>query len=286
MNIKSSFILCSSLLALLFFSNTAYSHDRFILPTHTVLSGKEAQSISLIASISNDVFHPDMPLGDDGKGTSNGHLKKLFAQLQSSATTPDGTKENINWRAYIRQSVSDYTLKKDGTYRLSIVQPPTPMTTFKNADGTPNRKFGKNPELPEGAKDIKNRLISSRVETFISKNEPDRKALAPVGSGLELGGETHPNDLFINEPVSLQLFMNGKAPATNTKVQLIRAGTRHRNQRDEIIVNTDDTGRFDVIFKEAGFYLLKADIEIKGDTNSAIDFYHHSLYVTLEVFPE
>lgn len=277
--------LYSSLLATLIIGTQAYAHGRFILPTHTVLSGKETQKISLISSISNDIFHPDMPLADDGKANIDKRLQGMFKQLKTIATNPDGQIEPMSWQAHARLSVSDYSLAKDGTYRLSIVQSPTHMTTFKNADGSPNRVFGKNSELPENITHIKRRLIASRVDTFISRNTPNKKALSPVGAGLELGGESHPNDLFINEPVSFKLLMNGKSPEKSINVKLVQSGTRHRNKRDEIDITTAKTGEFDVTFKKAGFYLLEAEVETEAMENSDIDFYHYSLYITLEVFP-
>lgn len=263
------------------------AHGRYILPSHTQLSGEEAKYVTLLASISNDVFHPDKPLGNNGGGEVNAFLDNLFKALEVSITNPDGSVSNaIQWQAFHRQSISDLIIDKSGTYRISLVQPPTSLVTFKNSDGTPSRIFGKAQGLPTGATDIVYRTTASRTETFITRNAPTSAALRSTGSGLELMGETHPNDLFVGEPVRFQLFLNGKPLSDRTFVHITRDGTRHRNQRNTLESETDTSGNFTVIFEQAGMYLLEVNHTNKGAKNSGIDFHHNTLYVTLEVFPE
>jgi len=276
--IVSTFTLASSL---------GFAHGRYILPTHTVLSTNGAESIGLISSISNDVYHADLPLGDNGKGTVPKDLENMFRSLKSILLQPDGVMvEGPSWQSFSRFSAADLTLEQAGTYRLSLVQPATAMTTFKHSDGSPGRVFGPNPKLPEGAKGTVYRMVSSRVETFISKNSPNRLALKPVAGGLALGGATHPNDLFVDERVSFSLTYDGQPLSAKTQVHLVREGTRHRNQRNEIKVKTDEFGHFSLVFSESGFYLLEAEVEFEAGEGDAMDVYHHSLYVTLEVFPQ
>ncbi|MFW2374641.1 MAG: DUF4198 domain-containing protein [Gammaproteobacteria bacterium] len=284
---KQKHVTCAGLLLLFLFSNTAASHGRFILPTHTVLSGKDPKAVSLIASISNDIFHPDTPLGDNGKGVVPTPLRGLFKQLQAYVIGPDGQKyDNISWQAHERMSVADYTLADDGTYRIVLQQSPTAMTTFNNKDGTPGRAFGNTPVIPEGVTKLTRRMVSSRVEAFISKNAPNRKAMDTTGVGLELIAENHFNDLFVNEPISMTLLLDGKSLQQGSRVYLLRSGTRHRNQREEQIFETDNQGNFEFTIRQPGFYLLETEVDIPGSQDTGIDFYHHSLYITLEVFPE
>lgn len=275
------------LFAVLFLAQNARAHGRFILPTHTVLSGEKAQTVGLIASISNDIFHPDRALGDNGKGVVEPDLKNLFSILREQVILPDGSvSDEISWQAFSRFSVADLPVEKSGTYRVSLVQPEVHMTTFKKPDGTPWRTFGKMQDIPEGATDIVRRTTASRVDTFITYNNTTRKAVEPTGVGLELAGETHPNDAFAGEPVKFRLFFNGKPVGQGVTGHFIRQSTRHRNQRGEIEVETDKDGRFTVTFDEAGFYLLEAEYGFPGEKDTDVDMHHHGLYLTLEVFPE
>ncbi|MDJ0837631.1 MAG: DUF4198 domain-containing protein [Acidobacteriota bacterium] len=261
-------------------------HDRYILPSHTVLSGEE-QNITLIASVSNDMFHADRPFGDNGKGVVPESLKGFFQTLSPVIIHPDGKCIETNiWQAFARFSVGDLALREPGTYRISLVQPDSHMTTFRKADGSPGRVFGKNAVVPDGAVEVVRRLTSSRVETFVTLNAPGRKALTPTGDGLELSGITHPNDLFTGESADFQLFYNGKALSAPANVTIVRGGTRHRNQRNPQEITTQADGRFQVTFKEAGFYLIQAEAVFKGSPGSGIDSRHAGLFLTVEVFPE
>lgn len=267
-------------------ATTALAHDRYLLPSHTVLSG-EKESISLVASISNDMFHHDRPLGDDGQGNVPSRLKGLFASLQGEVIYPNGNVDKQHpWRAYARFSASDMNLTEHGTYRIGLNQKPSLMLTFKKKDGQGGRAFGKKAVAPEGATNVKRYMTSSRVETYVTLDAPSQAAWKPQGEGVELTGESHPNDLFVGEPAQFRLTRDGQALTKATKVTLVREDTRHRNQRKEIEVETDDTGAFTVTFPEAGFYLLKASTSEPGKAGSGIDAHYYSLYVTLEVFPE
>jgi len=285
--LKFSVIIMSILLSQLMFIDAAFSHERFIMPSHTVLSGDKAQSISLISSISNDIFHPDKPLGDNGKGVVPNELQALFKALQPIVITPDGIlSTNVSWQAFSRFSVADVNIDKKGTYRIGLIQPKVRMTTYTKLDGNPWRVFGEHASIPEGATNIVRRTTASRVETFVSYNQPNKKAITATGHGLELGGPTHPNDLFVDENIEFQLFYEGVALKESVQVKLVQAGTRHRDQRDEILVTTDNEGKFNFQFNKSGFYLLSANIDINGLPDSGIDIHHYGLYMTLEVFSQ
>ncbi|CAM2069196.1 DUF4198 domain-containing protein [Sulfidibacter corallicola] len=265
----------------------ALAHDRYIVPTHTVLSGESSQSVSVISSISNDVFHPDRPFGDNGKGAVPPSLKGYFARLQSVVINPDGSvSKDFDWQAFSRLSVGDLKLESSGTYRISVIHPEFPMTTFQKADGSRGRVFGPDATLPEGATDVVRRTTASRVETFVTLNEPNRAAMKPTGKGLELGGKGHPNDLFVNETGDFQLFYDGKPLDQSAEIVVVRSGTRHRNERKAMELKTDEQGGFQLSFTEAGFYLFQAALTLPGKPESGIDKHHYSLFVTLEVFPE
>lgn len=241
----------------------------------------------MTASISNDQFHPDKPLGDNGHGTVPEDLKKMFSLLQSSVILPDGQiKPGPTWQAYGRFSAADQLIDQDGTYKIVLAQPATTMTTFKHADGNPGRIFGPSPVLPENTTDVVRRVITSRVETFISKNTPTPVSLLAGEKGIVLGGDSHPNDLFAGETGSFALTFNGQPLEQAAEVHIVAGGTRHRNQRNEIKITTSSQGEFEASFPEAGFYLLEVEVSLPGEKNSAVDMYHHSLYVTLEVFPQ
>jgi hypothetical protein len=269
------------------FSSLGYAHARYILPSHTILSGQAPQYVTLSASISNDIFHPDKPLGNNGGGVVNPFLQGIFQFIKPTITLPDGSlSDNILWQAYARQSVADLKLEQSGTYKISFIQSPTPLTTFTNAEGEKSRQFGEQVPMPSGATDIVRHTVHSRVETYITHNAPSEAALKASGQGLEVLPLTHPNDLFVGEPAQFQLLLNGKHLPQGIEVELTREGTRHRNQRGIQHLTTDPQGNVTVDFDQAGFYLLEVEYTEPGLPDSGIKFQHHSLYLTLEVSPE
>lgn len=271
-------------IALCFVVGWLHAHDRFILPSHTVLSGESAE-ISLIGSVSNDPFHPDMPFGDNGSGNAPESLRGFFKSLNPIIVHPDGKiqKDNI-WQAFSRFSSGDLVLAKPGTYRIAQVQEGRYQTFFKHADGKGGRIAGKNPKLPEGATDVVTRVYTSRVETFVSLNAPTNEAVMPTGVGLELGPGTHPNDLFVGESCAFSLRQDGAELSGKVKVTFVRGGTRHRDQRAPLVIETDERGSFQVIFEEAGFYLMKAEAVQPAKPDDDHNSKNATLYVTLEVF--
>ena len=285
---------CVVLLALTLGCTMTWAHGRYVLPSHTSLSANlddknlnsPAQAVAFTASITNDIFHPDKPLADDGKGNAEKSYQPFFKRLKTYVTQPDGERRDMQWRAFSRFSASDLVIKQEGSYRVTIEQLSSPMTTYRTADGQPARAFGPKPKLPEGAKDITRLATASRVETFITMNTPSNEVLKPAAEGLSLGGPTHPNDLFAQEPVVLSVFFDGAPMKAGREVHITPGGTRHRNDREEIIAVTNDKGEFTVTFPRAGFYHLEAAMEVAGEKDSGIDVRHNTLYVTLEVFPQ
>lgn len=275
-------------------SQQSFAHGRYVLPSHTVLSGDGAAQVSLTASISNDVFNADRPLGNNtlepkgAKSQDFGGLKKMFEMLNYQLIDPEGKLHTITWQAYRRFSVADISLPVSGTYRVTTHQPTTYMTLFKYADGSPGRIFGKQAKLPEGASNSVRRTYESRTESFISYNQPNDNAIKPLGKGLELSSDSsHPNDLFVGEVVNFQLYLNGKPLAEKAEITLTKEGTRYRNQRDSKIIHTAaHSGKFQLEFDQPGLYLLEANADIPGLESSVVDIHGYSLYVTLEVFPE
>lgn len=288
MHFATRFTLFALAVSSVFIPLKSSAHERYIQPTHTVLSGELPQSVTLMASISNDMFHPDRPLGNNEKGIEVGPLKRLFSMLNTEVTGPNGKIiAHPSWQAFQRLSVVDLTLNTSGTYRVSMIQEPVRMTTFSLPDGSHARRFGPNPELPKGATHITRRSTESRVETVITANEPSRAALQVTGKGLELIGESHPNDLFAGEPAQFALRLNGKKVDPNTiELSITRGGTRHRNNREETQLTVNSDGQFTFTPSASGYYFLQATATLQVPQPADIDVKHVSLMMTFEVFPE
>lgn len=286
------------------------AHGRWIVPSDTILSSEEPVTIALDFSVSNDVFHPDHAYGgvpldslfnayrDDKKGSKKDDKKnsvqvkspmaKVMASTRLRSVSPSGKiKEDAAIVNVDRKSVAALSLDESGTYRISVEQDPIHLVTFKHADGKPGRVFGtlNEVDLPEGAKDIGSVTLINRVQTFVTRNGLTHENIQPQKSGLDVSSYIHPNELFSKEKNKYTLFFNGK-PLANQDVKITRGGTRYRNDRELIERTSDDNGRFEVQWPEAGMYVLEAEMSEKTEQGAVSHTMSYGLYLTLEVNPE
>lgn len=277
------------------------AHSRWIVPSHTVISGAETSAVAFDMSISNDIFHPDNPYGGVPpsaieNGTTEADNKEPLHPLAEIAkstrlqvTMPDGSVDLDSKIINLgRKSVSAFELAQNGTYRFDLIQKPIVFTTFKTNNDGHGRLFGKledvKSKLPDGARDVKEVNLLNRVRTYVSRNAPTQKNIAPLSRGLDIKFGAHPNDLFANEPASVRLLMDGE-PLADTEIKITQAGTRFRNNRNVITITTDKKGNGLVSWPEAGLFLLEVEVEV-ANSSSDKNLEMHTLYVTLEVFPE
>lgn len=251
----------------------AHAHKAWLLPSSTVLSGKEGLAVTVDAAASNDLFYFDhRPLQLDGL----------------VVTGPDGAKveaENASTGKY--RSSFDLPLKAAGTYRVALVMDGV-FARYKE-DGKDKRWRGRAEniakEIPASATDLVITQNLRRLETFVTAGNPDEAALKPVGTGLEMQPITHPNDLVAGSEAEFKLLLDGK-PAPGLKVEIVRGGIRYRNQLGDTIVTTDDGGVFKYTWPEAGMYWLEASVSDDKTTVKDAKERRAGYAATLEVLPE
>ncbi len=279
---------------------TSMAHSRWIVPSHTLVSGNKPIVIALDMSISNDIFHADNPYGGipiylitqptKNKVTElkeEAHpLVKIAASTHVIAYQPDGSQiSTTNIINLGRKSATTIQLEQNGTYRIQVIQNPIFYTTYKMATGEPGKVFGidNKVKLPESAVDIQRVKLINRVETYVTRNQSSISQ--PIGNGLEIIFSGHPNDLFVNEKTEMTLLFNGK-PIKNTNISITPANTRYRNNRAVQQKKTGNNGKLEIIWQKAGLYLLESKFKLKAKHKQTYDKEIHTIYLTLEVFPE
>jgi uncharacterized GH25 family protein len=222
----------------------AYAHKPWLLPSTTMVEGKDAW-VAVDAAISEDLFTIDhQPLTLDGL----------------TITGPDGGKvEPKNAVTGRLRSTFDVQMATAGTYKVAVVTQKV-MGSYK-LHGEMKRFRGTEDSLardvPAGAEDVKLTRVASRLETFVSANKTDDGVLKPTGVGLELVPVTHPNDMRAGEPATWRFLLDGK-PAANQAFSLIPGGVRYRGTLGEIRQVTDAKGEITFKLPEAGMYLVTA----------------------------
>jgi uncharacterized GH25 family protein len=232
-------------LALAGLALSAHAHKPWLLPSSTIVEGKEAW-VTIDAAISEGLFDVDhQPLKID----------------TVVITGPDGAKldkQNVA-NGKMRNSF-DLKLPKPGTYKIELVSKSV-FGSYKDKAGDMKRFRGTEDSLakdvPADATDVKLSRIDSRLETFVSTGEPDLAVFKPTGVGLEMVPVTHPNDLRAGEKATWRFLLDGK-PAANQGVSLIPGGVRYRGTLGEIRQNTDAKGELTFTLPAAGMYMVSS----------------------------
>lgn len=262
-------------------SFSALGHGRWLLPSHTNVTGTSEHAITFDMSISNDLFQ--------------GHYGYIQASknldLPATPASLDVIEPNQQWRRdipfhwlNIRSSGFD-TLKQDGTHHYVLNQSPVYISIFKDVKGEMHRRFSK-PEdvaLPEGAELVKAMRYIPTIDTFVSRNKLTTPST--LNKGLELIAKGHPNDLFVGESVSFEIHFEGKPLDQKLEVQVVRGNTRYRNEREQQTFMLQGTNQFSVNFNKAGMYLVEAELALPS-IEKGIDVDRWALFTTLEVNPE
>ncbi len=224
----------------------AQAHRAWMAPTSTSLSGNDAW-VGFDAGMSNGVFIPD-------------HAAMRMNGLV--VTAPDGSAvqpEHLMQGQY--RTTFDVHLTQNGTYKVANVMGGV-MASYK-LDGEQKRWRGSAAEypaaLPAGATEVQATRTASRIETFVTLNNPTEAVFKTTGEGLELIPVTHPNDLVAGEAATFKLVKDGQ-PAADLDVTIARGGLRYRDNPEEMTVKTGADGAFTVTWPEAGMYWLNASV--------------------------
>lgn len=233
-----------------FAPSSAEAHRRWLLPSATVLSGDE-ELVTVDAAASNGLFvFEHRPLGLDS-------LKVIG---------PDGQPVDakvIGEGSY--RSVFDLPLKKQGTYRIALVN--DGMMGSYELNGERRRWRGTRAsmatDIPAEATNVRVSENSGRIETFVTLGAPNDTALAPVGSGIEMLPVGSPNDLVAGEPAQMKFVLDGQ-PAAGLKVEFVQGGTRYRDEAGLRTLTTDADGMVTLAADEPGFYYVEANHSSAG----------------------
>ena len=224
----------------------AQAHRAWMAPTSTSLSGNDAW-VGFDAGMSNGVFIPD-------------HAAMRMNGLV--VTAPDGSTvqpEHLMQGQY--RTTLDVHLTQNGTYKVANVMGGV-MASYK-LNGEQKRWRGSAAEypaaLPAGATEVQATRTASRIETFVTLNNPTETVFKTTGEGLELIPVTHPNDLVAGEAATFKLVKDGQ-PAADLDVTIARGGLRYRDNPEEMTVKTGADGAFTVTWPEAGMYWLNASV--------------------------
>jgi len=250
-------------------AGAAHAHRAWILPSATVVSGDKVW-VTLDGAVSNNLFFPD-------------HRPMQVEAI--TITAPDGeTVRPSNATVGQYRTTFDIELKQKGTYRIAQANSGL-NASWKEGSETKRWRGTMQDYLAQGIDrkpGVELTAASRRVETFVTNGAPT--PLKITGKGLELGGATHPNDLYSGEEISFTFTDNGK-PAANMDVTIIQGGDRYRDEPGELVLKTGADGTLKFTLENAGMYWLEAEargtVSLEGKTLNSMSTY----VAVIEVLP-
>jgi uncharacterized GH25 family protein len=257
----------------------AHAHRTWLLPTTTVVSGKEPV-VTVDAAVSEDLFEFDT---------------NALALEGLSVIAPDGNKLAVeNPTKSKRRSSFDFKPTVPGTYRV-VNFAESAFASYKLGGETKRWRGNLEAlakEVPANAEELQVTRMQNRVETYVSYEGKEGAkpaplgAFAPQGAGLELVPLSAPTDLSVGDTSSFQLLLDGK-PVPDLDVTLVRGGNRYRYKMGELALKTDAKGQFSVKWPEAGRWWIGASQGARGPGGgtAAAPARRASLSATVEVLP-
>ncbi len=229
------------------------AHRLWIKPNTTAVSGQN-EWVTFDAAIANGIFNPD-------------HFAMPLDRL--TAYNPDGQAIPLQNSAKLKyRSVFDLQLTQPGTYEVSM-NSRSLQASWQDEDGQRQRWPGRGEigtlagfkkHVPTSAKDLTVTDSARRVEVFVTAGAPTREVITPSGKGLELNGQTHPNDLYTGEPISLGFLFDGQ-PADKAQVTVVRQGEKYRDTSEPMRFTTNARGSFEVTFDKPGMYFVEVEYQ-------------------------
>jgi len=274
-----------TVVALLGAAATSYAHDRWIVPSDTVISDEKASVVSFDVSISNAIFHPDKGIGGTPTDAVKNQKPRSNTPTLTTLSSDGDTSIATPLYNFGNKSTGALAFNRDGTTRVAANMGDILFTLFKNDKGERRRVFGgkDHPDIPANASDKRTIKMYTNMHTYVSRN--GQTATPVSNTGIELASGQHPNDVFVGEPVQLGFLFNGNTLPENIEVHITPGATRYRNDRGGVTLKTNAAGSIAYTFPQAGMYLLNIAHGIKS-TEKDVDQARYNLFLTLEVMPE
>jgi uncharacterized GH25 family protein len=252
------------LTALLATATSTLAHTPYLQPTSFEVnrSGK----VSLDASFAEKFFVPEVAFNNS-----------IFL-----ITAPNGKQSNPEILSQLAvRTVLEHTLSQDGTYRFSTGSRLGKIFKVYEQDG--KRHSAKDPKkpIPDGAKLLSFFQSNTKAETYITKGKPNTTALTATNAGLELVMKTHPNELFVDDEVSLMVLFDGQK-IDDVKMDIMLAQYQFSTDKPTQTIMSDE-GKLSFKVNQAGSYLLRVRHRTPAPKNAVAPVISNTYTLTLEI---
>lgn len=247
-------------------TTAAAAHTPYLAPN--TFAPQAGETVTLDAAFAETFFVPEV----------------VFDKSVFSVTGPDGTSGAPATVHYLKtRAVVEHTLPKQaGTYRFSSGLRQGAVFRTWEVDG--KRESTRDPEatIPDGARRLPSFQAITIAETYLTIDAPDRGALKPRGTGIEIIPQTHPADLYTGESFVFTVLHDGK-PVADQPVEISEAVWTSDRRAEVVTVNSDAQGRVTLPLRRAGTWLALTRHRTNAPAGAPADEYSHSFTLTFHV---
>jgi len=251
------------------------AHTPYLQP-NIVNASARTSTISIDASLTDEMFIPDIAFGDH----------------PFSWTAPDGSVHEIPKNAIIQlptRTVVEHKITdaQPGTYRVVAGPRVGAVSRSWELDGKTVRSRDPKEVMPAGAtlKSHSQSIGTSEVYITIG-GEPNAGALKPSGKGLEIvpAANTHPNVLLKGGTLNVTVQYNGK-PLADNEISLVYSNRDMSGVTSRDAVKTDAKGQASIALAQPGMYLASvryAEDETLSPTKPVVRYSHSLTFNVME----
>jgi len=241
------------------------AHTPYLVPS--AFAVRAGQTVALDAAFAETFFVPETAFDDSA----------------FSVTGPDGHTAALASHPMKTRTVAEYTVPEaNGTYRLSTGVRRGAL--FRTWEIGGKRESSRDPavKIPAGATVIADFQSLTLAETYVTVRSPDRAALAPRNTGLELVPITHPNDLYAGETFEFRVQYAGK-PLAAQKVEITEAVWGSDRTAQVLTVETDARGHATLPLRQAGTWIALTRYRTPAPAGAPVAEYSNSYTLSFRV---
>ena len=244
---------------------TASAHTSFLLPS--IFTTAKGNFVTLQASFSEDFPTPEIAV--DSK--------------DYHVVLPDGSRDEFQSITPFRQLVVlESPLSEEGTYRFTTGARLGRSSKVALVDGEWKPLFEPGAEVPENATKVKTSQTETVADVYVTKGPSTRAAVDVTIGRLAIRPVTHPNEIYLDEGLSLDVMFDG-APLGEQTVTLSRNGGDYEAPKFHQELTTDTEGHLDLSFDKPGIYLLMTRHRANAPEGAETDERSYTTSLTFEV---
>ncbi|GLK46392.1 MULTISPECIES: DUF4198 domain-containing protein [Novosphingobium] len=240
----------------------ALAHTSYLLPKF--FAGNTEKMVTVESAFGEKFFRPEVPVD-----ASDYHV-----------ILPDGSRGSFQSITPLKQMVVlESALDAEGTYRFTTGVRLGRVGKSALVGGKWQPVHG---EVPKEATQVRTSQTETVADAYVSKKQPTRAPVDVAIGRLRIQPVTHPSELYLDTPFTLNVLFDGK-PMAAQELELDRGGADYEEAVSHRQVRTDAQGKAVITFDRPGTYVLMTRHRAEAPAGSGTDERSYTTSLTFQV---